>query len=479
MIRIRRVSDNTTRVNREVLQQVQDILKEQFPSLTSLDIEKIPDLLMNPMKHHFRFILYVLEGFRGTVKAFALISHEPHLKFCYLDYISTARHAVDGGFGGALYETVREQAISLGATGLFFECLPDDPELCKDPAMLRQNKARLRFYEQYGARPIINTAYETSVTLGDDNPPYLVLDDLGLGKPLRAHKARSIVRAILEWKYAHLCSPEYIENVLNSFRDDPVRLRARRYVKPMNPIMLPEDGKLRKISLIVNDKHFIHHIKERGYVESPVRIEAIRKELETTNLFEPVSPKEFSEKHIRKVHASDYIGYFKRVCKTLAPGKSVYPYVFPIRNAARPPRELAVRAGYYCIDTFTPLNENAFLAAKRAVDCALTGADKILEGQRLAYALVRPPGHHAERRLFGGFCYFNSAAIAAQYLSRYGSVAILDIDYHHGNGQQEIFYERKDVLTISIHGHPKFAYPYFSGFEDEKGFGHGKGSNRV
>ena len=107
----------------------------------------------------------------------------------------------------------------------------------------------------------------------------------------------------------------------------------------------------------------------------------------------------------------------------------------------------------------------------------MTGADKILEGQRLAYALVRPPGHHAERRSFGGFCYFNNAAIAAQYLSRYGSVAILDIDYHHGNGQQEIFYERKDVLTISIHGHPKFAYPYFSGFEDEKGFGHGKGSN--
>jgi acetoin utilization deacetylase AcuC-like enzyme len=91
--------------------------------------------------------------------------------------------------------------------------------------------------------------------------------------------------------------------------------------------------------------------------------------------------------------------------------------------------------------------------------------------------LVRPPGHHAERRVFGGFCYFNSTAIAAHYLSAYGAVAVLDIDYHHGNGTQDIFYERADVLTISLHGHPRFAYPYFSGFEDETGRGPGAGYN--
>jgi len=88
---------------------------------------------------------------------------------------------------------------------------------------------------------------------------------------------------------------------------------------------------------------------------------------------------------------------------------------------------------------------------------------------------VRPPGHHAEGRAFGGFCYFNSAAIAAQYLSRYGKAAVLDVDYHHGNGTQNIFYRRSDVLTISIHGHPRFAYPHFSGFEDETGEDKGKG----
>ncbi len=189
------------------------------------------------------------------------------------------------------------------------------------------------------------------------------------------------------------------------------------------------------------------------------------------------TPEKYSEKHIAGIHEKGYLKYFKRVCETLPPGKSIYPYVFPIRNASRPPIDDSVLAGYYCIDTFTPLNLNAYKAAKRAVDCALTCADSLLEGYKIAYALVRPPGHHAETRVFGGFCYFNSNAIAANYLSRYGRVAIFDIDYHHGNGQQEIFYERNDVLTLSIHGHPSFAYPYFSGYADEKGAKTGEGFN--
>jgi acetoin utilization deacetylase AcuC-like enzyme len=111
------------------------------------------------------------------------------------------------------------------------------------------------------------------------------------------------------------------------------------------------------------------------------------------------------------------------------------------------------------------------------VNCALTGAANVLEGYGLAYALVRPPGHHAERGSFGGFCYFNSAAVAANYLSDYGKVALLDVDYHHGNGTQDIFYARDDVLTVSLHGHPRYTYPYFSGYEDERGEGRGRGFN--
>ena len=165
------------------------------------------------------------------------------------------------------------------------------------------------------------------------------------------------------------------------------------------------------------------------------------------------------------------------MCKGLAPDHSVYPYVFPVRNRERRPTELPLSAGFYCIDTFTPLNRNAFMAAKRAVDCALTAADAVRKGRRLAYALVRPPGHHAEYGTFGGFCYFSNAGIAAQRLSELGRVAMLDIDYHHGNGEQDLFYERSDVLTISIHGHPRFEYPYFTGFAEEGGGGAGEGFN--
>jgi acetoin utilization deacetylase AcuC-like enzyme len=233
-----------------------------------------------------------------------------------------------------------------------------------------------------------------------------------------------------------------------------------------------------QITLVINDQHDIHHVRERGYVESPVRIRSILRELQPTGLFHPVAIKRHPEKLLQRVHDPAFIRYLKTVCLNLSAKQAVYPYVFPIRNQARPPIEREIRAGYYCIDTFTPLTANAYPAARRATDCALTAAESLLDGQRLAYALVRPPGHHAERRSYGGFCYFNSSAVAAELLSGYGRVAVLDVDYHHGNGTQDIFYRRADVLTLSIHGHPNFAYPYFSGFEDERGEGGGVGFNQ-
>ena len=478
MFRIRRVFDDSSPVNREAVSQVQQILRDQFPQLAKYDVDKIPELLINPLKHKFRSIVYVAEDPHGAIKGFALVSHDAQLKFCYLDYISAAKNITGGGIGGALYEHIREEALTLGVYGIFFECLPDDPQLCKDPETLKQNRARLRFYEGYQAYPIVGSAYETPVKPEDDNPPYLVFDALGQQQPLTAPAAQEIVRAILERRYGHLCPKEYIEQVVASFVDEPIRLREPRYLKALPPEKLhPVTGRLTRIALAVNDRHDIHHVRERGYVESPVRIRSILKELDKLSIFEKVKVENYPEKHIRAVHCPGYINYFKRMCQTLEPGKSVYPYVFPLRNAARPPKEMAVRAGYYCIDTFTPLNQNAWNAAKRAVDCALTCADQLLEGMKLAYALVRPPGHHAEYSAFGGFCYFNSAAVAANYLSRYGRVAILDIDYHHGNGQQTIFYRRSDVLTVSLHGHPRFAYPYFCGFDDEVGEAEGVGYN--
>jgi acetoin utilization deacetylase AcuC-like enzyme len=112
------------------------------------------------------------------------------------------------------------------------------------------------------------------------------------------------------------------------------------------------------------------------------------------------------------------------------------------------------------------------------VDCVVSAADLVLQGEQIVYALCRPPGHHAERRVYGGFCYFNNAAIAAHRLAERGRVALMDIDYHHGNGSQDIFYQRDDVFVVSLHGHPNHAYPYFSGFADECGHGAGLGFNR-
>jgi len=478
MFGIRRIYDPSMPVNRQAINQVQQILRDQFPALDKKDIKKLPEQLTNPLKYRFRSILSVAENNKGDVVGFALLLHAPDLKFCYLEYISAADKMTGRGIGGALYERLRSEARALGGLGIFMECLPDDPELCRDAGILAQNKARLKFYEQYGARPFAGTAYETPLSEGDDNPPYLVFDDLGEDVELPAARIREIVRAILERKYAHLCPKPYIDLVVDSFHD-PVELREFRYRKknlPKPPSKGPHPIE-RQIALVVNDQHDIHHIRERGYVESPVRIRSILREIEPTGLFHRVPVRRFAERKLKRAHAADFVDYLKSMCAGLPENKALYPYVFPIRNAARPPKDMSVKAGYYCIDTFTPLTSNAYLAAKRAVDCAMTAARWILEGQRLAYALVRPPGHHAEHRAFGGFCYFNNAALAAEELCEYGKVAILDIDYHHGNGTQDIFYRRRDVLTVSIHGHPRFAYPYFNGFDDETGAEHGLGYN--
>lgn len=477
MFRIRRIYDTTTEFDRRAVVQVQEILRAQFGGIGEEAIERLPMELANPLKYRFRSMIFVADDTRGTVKGFALLQHAPDIGFCFLDFISVLKGGSGGGLGGVLYQHVRDESLQLNAIGLFFECLPDDIGLVTSPDNLRQNQERLKFYERFGARPVAGTRYETPLEPGG-SAPYLVYDPLQKERPLRLDDARVIVRAILERKYGASCPPGYIDMVVDSFRDDPVHVRPPRYIKKEQPPRaVPVLSIDRRIALVVNDRHMIHHVHDRGYVESPVRIKSILNGINDTGIFHEIPPRPFPERMLRTVHSVEFVEYLKRVCTLIRPDESVYPYVFPVRNGRRPPRELPLRAGYYCIDTFTPINRNAYIAAKRSVDCALTAAQSLLQGYRLSYALVRPPGHHAERRVFGGFCYFNSAAIAAEYLLRHGSVAVLDIDYHHGNGTQEIFYRRRDVLTVSIHGHPQHAYPYFTGFADERGEEEGEGYN--
>ena len=479
MFRIRRVYDDLVPTDRAVIATVHQILAGQFPTVPPDELAHLARNLRAPSTPGFRPWLFVAERPAGRVRAFALAQYDPDLGFCMMEWLAAAPGETGGGLGGALYERVREEAQAHGVRFILIECLPDDPALSPDKETRRQNAARLRFYAQYGAGVVAGTKYETPIPPDTDDPPYLVLDPLGAPLPASSRELRPMVRAILERKYADLCPPDYVAMVVESF-DGPLVLQARdshpRRAKAAQP-MATRMADDRRIAVVVHRGHEIHHVRDRGYVEAPARIPAIEQALRDAPWYLEAPARNWGMRHIEAVHDHGFLNYFKRVCERLPENATVYPYVFPIRNVARPPVDLEMRAGYYCIDTFTPLNRQAFAAARGAVDCTLTAADSVLKGRRVAYALVRPPGHHAEHRVFGGFCYFCNGAVAANYLSAHGKVAMLDIDYHHGNGQQDIFLRRSDVFTVSIHGHPRFSYPYFSGFVEETGEGEGRGFN--
>jgi acetoin utilization deacetylase AcuC-like enzyme len=155
------------------------------------------------------------------------------------------------------------------------------------------------------------------------------------------------------------------------------------------------------------------------------------------------------------------------------------PSGFPARGLRRDrrPGGISGAMGYYAFDASTPIVAGSWDAAIAAARCAMTAAALVTEGEGAAYALCRPPGHHAGRGSYGGYCFLNNAALAAQALRDSGAsrVAVLDVDYHHGNGTQDIFWDRDDVLFVSLHGTPDTEYPWFLGYADEHGAGRGDG----
>ena len=159
---------------------------------------------------------------------------------------------------------------------------------------------------------------------------------------------------------------------------------------------------------------------------------------------------------------------------------SVWPLAQPHAfRTDKPPLNFAARLGQYAFDAGTPLTAGSWAAARQGAACALAAAHAVLGGERVAMALTRPPGHHAGPAFMGGYCFINNGAVAAQALRDGGlaRVAVLDVDYHHGNGTQTCFYERADVLTVSLHGDPRTEYPFFLGHADERGAGEGEGFN--
>jgi acetoin utilization deacetylase AcuC-like enzyme/GNAT superfamily N-acetyltransferase len=434
--------------------------------------DRFPDLLRRQHELGYRVVLMTAEQIRGGVIGFALAFHFTDLNATLLDFLVVDPNVRQRGAGGALYDALREYLIRLGSSGLYLEVRPDDPVGEPDPKLRRENAARIRFYERFGARVIRGTDYERPRPGRARGEPYLMFDPLTAPRVPAAKEVRGIMSAILFRKYSYSTDDPYPNSIIESVSDSTLRLESPRATAARaSP---PSDG-FHPVKVVVTKEHELHHVRERGYVERPVRVHRIINAISSLPGVEVVPVREHGEAPIRAVHDSDFVDYLSRVCQKLGNAEAIYPYVFPIRMQHRKPVDEAIQAGYYCIDTFTPLMKNAWLAARAAVDCALTGADLLREGERVVYTICRPPGHHAERRVYGGFCYFNNAAIAANDLAAGGRVAILDIDFHHGNGTQDIFWERGDVLTISIHGDPSYAYPYFAGFADERGAGAGEG----
>ncbi len=243
------------------------------------------------------------------------------------------------------------------------------------------------------------------------------------------------------------------------------------------------------VPVIASDDHLAHDGlielvggREVPCFESPARAVAIRDALLATGAYDLQPPDDHGPDPIAAVHELELIDLVEHVwADAVADGwdatRALLPDTFLLRGYAGPmpldalPARRHLRLGAYCFDTATPIVAGTAGAARAAVDIALTAADRVLAGAPLAFALCRPPGHHAGRNLIGGYCYFNNAAIVAQSLVARGAsrVAILDVDFHHGNGTQQIFWQRDDVLYASLHGDPGGIYPYYSGYVSEQG----------
>lgn len=219
-------------------------------------------------------------------------------------------------------------------------------------------------------------------------------------------------------------------------------------------------------------------------VEVPARALGVLAEVKRRNLGEVLPPAEFGMEPIARVHDAGLVGFLSEASELWrkrygADAPPAIPSAWPARGLRnRPDGDVEARLGNYAFDTATPIVRGTWHAALSAANTALSAAQSVAQGERAAFALARPPGHHASADVFGGYCYLNNIAIAAQWLADRGlRPAILDVDYHHGNGTQSIFYRRPDVFFASLHGDPSFAYPHFLGFADECGEGDGDGAN--
>jgi len=241
---------------------------------------------------------------------------------------------------------------------------------------------------------------------------------------------------------------------------------------------------------VFSEEHLLRNVRTELYGgelvrphECPERAQIVLEQVRRVGLGEVIGPERFGLDPVLRVHDREFVEFLgKAWTDWVAAGNrgEAIPDCWPARRmTVRRPTNIAGRLAYYAMAAETSIGEGSWQAARAAADVALTAASHLHKGARSVFALCRPPGHHAARDLYGGYCFLNNAAVAAQYLRDQGAarVAVLDVDFHHGNGTQDIFYDRADVLYVSLHGEPGEAFPYFSGYADETGGGSGEGFN--
>lgn len=228
--------------------------------------------------------------------------------------------------------------------------------------------------------------------------------------------------------------------------------------------------------------HALHHVRHdpSAHPDNPERVDRLLRGAIDFGLTAR-SPADAGLSPIAAIHSPELLDLLQTAYQQFAKLKEgprpAVPDSFAVRDlAGYLPRSIWGKLGHYCSDDLTPILEGTWTAAYWSAQTALSGAQALVAGMPLVYALCRPPGHHAYPDLYGGYCYLNNAAIAAQLLAANGRrPAILDIDYHHGNGTQAVFYDRADVFFCSLHADPEDEYPYYCGFATEIGRGEGEG----
>ena len=242
--------------------------------------------------------------------------------------------------------------------------------------------------------------------------------------------------------------------------------------------------------IVRSDVHAAHHVNELdgGALipswEAPVRAENVVAALTAASMGPVVEPDPVDHDELGEIHAADYLAFMAQAWgRWVAAGhttSSAMPFCFPGHRARSIiPDHIDGQLGHYAFALDCSIGPHTWVAALESAAIAQTAAQRVAGGERAAFALCRPPGHHASRDQFGGYCYLNNAAAAAQRLRHrgYARVGILDVDYHHGNGTQDIFYDRSDVVFASIHCDPRQRFPFFLGYADEVGSGEGLGAN--